>query len=554
MGNKVIIVGGVAGGASAAARLRRIDEHAEIIMLERGEYISFANCGLPYYIGDVINKRSHLLVQTPAAMKERFNIDIRVFNEAVKINTEVQTVEIRDVLTNKVYEENYDKLIIATGSSPIKPPIPGIDSKNIHTIWDIPDTDTIKAHMTRDGIRKAVIVGGGFIGIEMAENFCEIGIDVTLLEMQDQVMGPLDRDMAQYVHKELVGHGVDLRLGTQVVRFADDEGKTSVYLKDGQCITADIVIMAAGIRPNSELARVSGIALNERGYIKTNEFLQTSNEHIYAVGDVVEVADFVSGNKTILPLAGPANKQGRIAADNVCGGNVIYNGVQGTSVLKVFDLTISSTGLNEKGLQHSGKKLHVDYEVVYGHGTNHASYYPNSSTLHTKMIFDRKDGRILGAQAVGKEGTEKRIDVLATAIRYKGIISDLTQLDLAYAPPFNTAKDPVNFLGYMGENILEGLVDVIQWHELGGLPQTRYQLVDVRQPEEYAEGDIPGATLIPLPEVRNRLSEFDKEKTIVVYCKAGLRSYIAARILTQAGYQVKSVPGGWTTYETATWE
>ncbi len=554
MARKVVIIGGVAGGASAAVRARRLDEQADIVLLEKGGYISFANCGLPYYIGDTIKRRKDLLVQTPKAMKARFNIDVRVENEAVKIDPAAKTVKVQNHATGETYQEPYDKLIIATGSVPVIPPIPGADEDNIFTIWSIPDTDKIKEYVTAKALKRAVVVGGGFVGMEMVENLHAIGLEVSVVEMLDQVMNTVDFDMAQYVHRELRASGVALYLEEKVVAFRREGDETLVELGSGKQLPVDLVIMAAGIKPSSALAADAGLTLGPRGHIVTNEYLQTSNPDIYAVGDVIEVEDFMTKGRTAVPLAGPANKQGRIAADNVCGIPSKYHGTQGTSVAKVFDKTIASTGLTEKALIRAGKKPYEDFLALHGHPFNHATYYPGGEQIHIKLLFSPGDGKILGAQAVGGSGTDKRIDVIATCIRYGGVVSDLTGLELAYAPPYNTAKDPVNLLGYMAENVLTKRVDTIQWNEVPHLDPEKYQLLDVRTEKEHAEGTIPGSIQIGVDELRDNLDKIDRNKTAVVYCRVGLRSYIAARILSQNCIPVKSLSGGWLTWEAATFD
>jgi CoA-disulfide reductase len=549
MSKKVLIVGGVAGGASAAARLRRNDENAEIIMFERGEYISFANCGLPYYIGNIIEERDALLVETPEEMNKRFKIDVRVNNEVLSIDRDNKKVKVKNLKTGEEYSESYDKLILSPGSSPLKPPIPGIDAPNIFTIWNIPDTDAIKNYVDTKEIKKAAVVGGGFIGLEMAENLHELGYDVSIVELADQVMAPIDYEMAQILHKNIVTNGVDLRLNDGVKEFNYKDGVTEITLNSGNKIDADIVILSIGVRPNSKLAKDSGLKINDKGGILVDDTLKTSDEDIYAVGDVIEVEDFVNGGKTMVPLAGPANKQGRIAANNIAGINDVYKGTQGTSVAKVFDFTVSSTGANEKTLKRLGKKYNEDYLVAYAHNNNHAGYYPGSSKINMKIIFEKEGGKILGVQAVGMDGVEKRVDVIATAMRYDGTVYDLADLELAYAPPYGSAKDPVNMLGFLGENILEGKMDVIQWFELDDLNSDEYTILDVREAEERDLGFVPNSINISVDDLRDNLDKLDKNKTIVLYCATGIRAYVATRILLQNGFdKVKNLSGGFTTY------
>ena len=549
MANKVIIVGGVAGGASAAARLRRNDENVEIVMFERGEYVSFANCGLPYYIGNVIEDRESLLVETPEDLKKRFKIDVRVSNEVLSIDKENKEVEVVDHKTGETYKESYEKLILSPGSSPLKPPIPGIDAPNIFTIWNIPDTDAIKNYLDSKNVKKATVVGGGFIGLEMAENLRELGFEVSIIELADQVMAPMDYEMAQILHKNITTNGVDLRLNDGVKEFKYNNGITEITLNSGDKLDADIVILSIGVRPNGQLAKECGLEVNKKGGIVVNDNMKTSDKDIYAVGDAVEIEDFVYGGKTMIPLAGPANKQGRIAANNIAGIKDSYKGTQGTSVAKVFDFTVSSTGLNEKTLKGLGKKYNEDYLVAYAHNNNHAGYYPGSSKINMKLIFEKENGKILGVQAVGIDGVEKRVDVIATAMRYNGTVYDLADLELAYAPPYGSAKDPVNMLGFLGENILKGKMDIIQWFELDDLDEDEYTIVDVREEEERDLGFIQNSINISVDELRANIDMLDKNKTIVLYCATGIRAYVATRILLQKGFsKVKNLSGGYITY------
>jgi len=549
MANKVIIVGGVAGGASAAARLRRNDENVEIVMFERGEYVSFANCGLPYYIGNVIEDRESLLVETPEDLKKRFKIDVRVSNEVLSIDKENKEVEVVDHKTGETYKESYEKLILSPGSSPLKPPIPGIDAPNIFTIWNIPDTDAIKNYLDSKNVKKATVVGGGFIGLEMAENLRELGFEVSIVELADQVMAPMDYEMAQILHKNITTNGVDLRLNDGVKEFKYNNGITEITLNSGDKLDADIVILSIGVRPNGQLAKECGLEVNKKGGIVVNDNMKTSDKDIYAVGDAVEIEDFVYGGKTMIPLAGPANKQGRIAANNIAGIKDSYKGTQGTSVAKVFDFTVSSTGLNEKTLKGLGKKYNEDYLIAYAHNNNHAGYYPGSSKINMKLIFEKENGKILGVQAVGIDGVEKRVDVIATAMRYNGTVYDLADLELAYAPPYGSAKDPVNMLGFLGENILKGKMDIIQWFELDDLDEDEYTIVDVREEEERDLGFIQNSINISVDELRANIDMLDKNKTIVLYCATGIRAYVATRILLQKGFsKVKNLSGGYITY------
>ncbi|MCM3690173.1 CoA-disulfide reductase [Neobacillus niacini] len=543
MTKKIIIVGGVAGGATAAARLRRISEDVEIVLVERGEHISFANCGLPYYIGETIKDRSKLLVQTVKGMSERFKLDIRNLSEVMSINPGKKSVMIKNLQSGEVYEEAYDKLLLSPGARPIVPPIPGLsENTNLFTLRNIPDTDKIKNHVDNNNPKRAVVVGGGFIGIEMAENLVDRGIQVTLIEMANQIMAPIDFEMASILHTHLKEKGVQLILENGVQSFAEHGKK--VILSDGTEIQTDMTILSIGVRPENELAKTAGLELGERGGIVVNEFLQTSNEDIYAVGDAVEVIDYISGTKAMIPLAGPANRQGRIAANNMMGKYEKYQGTLGTSIAKVFDLTVAATGNNEKTL----KRLGVNYEVVHIHPSSHAGYYPGAAPIALKLIFDKETGKIFGAQAVGADGADKRMDVIATAIKGGLTVEDLTNLELSYAPPFSSAKDPVNMAGYVATNIMEGELDHIQWHQVDQIVSEGGILIDVREPMEREFGFIEGSINFPLNDLRTKLDEIPKDKTVYVSCQVGLRGYLASRILKNNGYQVKNVDGGWKTY------
>lgn len=559
MNKKVVIIGGVAGGATTAARLRRLDESLEIIILERGEYISYANCGLPYYIGGVIKERSSLLVQTPEVMKSRFNIDVRTSNEVISIDRKDKKVVVKNVKTQEEYQESYDTLVIATGSSPLVPSIPGIDGPGIYTLWTIPDTDKIKTFIDEKKPKRAIVIGGGFIGVEMAENLHAIGCEVTLVEMQNQVMPPVDFEMAQLLHENMKMNNVSLSLGDGVKSFSHKNGVTSVELQSGKTIEAELVILSIGIRPNSKLAEDAGLTLNERKGIVVDGFLKTSDPDIYAVGDVIQVENFVLKDKTMIPLAGPANKQARICAGNIFKeyhGDLAkmekYKGTQGTSVAKVFDLTVATTGLSEKILIKLGKKVNKDYFVVLINQKSHAGYYPGATPLTLKLLFD-PSGKILGAQIIGLEGVDKRIDVIATTERLKGTIYDLCELELAYAPPYSSAKDPVNMAGFVAKNILEGLVSFTSWDHieksLKKNPDDQI-ILDVGEEFERMAFEIPNSYHIPLGELRSRLSELDKNKLIIPYCAVGVRSYNAARILMNNGFKnVKIYPGGTSLYK-----
>lgn len=551
---KTVIIGGVAGGATAAARLRRRDENMEIVMLERGEYISYANCGLPYYIGGVIKSREALLLQTPEAMKKKFNIDVRILNEVVKINIEKKTVSVRNLKTGEEYEESYDALIIATGSSPLKPPIPGIDGPNIYPVWTIPDTDKIKSFITEKKPGHAVVIGGGFIGVEMAENLNQAGLQVSLIEMQNQVMAPLDYEMAQLIHENMAANGVNLILNDGVSSFEENHGKTRIHLSSNKIIDADLIILSIGIKPNSALARDSGIELNQRGGIVVDEYMRTSAANIYAVGDVAETENFVLKTPTMIPLAGPANKQARICADHVAGYPMPFRGTQGTTVAKIFDLTAAAVGVNEKTLKAMGQEKGKDYRTALISQKSHAGYYPKATPLTMKMIFTL-EGKILGAQAIGQDGVDKRIDTVAVTMRLGGTIYDLEELELAYAPPFSSAKDPVNMLGFTAHNICDGLADFISWEELDILIKNNdvsdsYTIVDVTEEMERMVYKIPGSIHIPLGELRSRYGELKQDNLIIFYCSIGVRSYNAARILMQKGFaKVKILAGGTSFYK-----
>ncbi len=548
MSKKTVIVGGVAGGASAAARLRRVDETAEIIMFERGSYISFANCGLPYYIGGTIKERNALFVQTPEAMNARFNMDVRIDSEVVSIDRNNKTVHIRELKTGKEYDETYDNLVLSPGSSPIRPNIPGIDNPRVFSLWNVPDTDAIKSYIEDNKIKNATVIGGGFIGIEMAENLHDLGINVTLVEMADQVMTPVDYEMAQIIHHHLSSKGVRLLLNNGVKAFEDKDNTTYVQLQDGTEVPSDMVILSIGIRPNGELAKECGLEVNQRGGIVVDEYMQTSDPSIYAVGDAIEVIDYVSNTPTMIPLAGPANKQGRIVANNIAGKKEAYKGTQGTSVAKVFDLTVASTGLNEKQLNKLGKEYGKDYYISLVQPNSHAGYYPGALPMTLKLIFD-KDGKVLGAQNVGYDGVEKRIDVIATALRFGATIYDLKELELSYAPPFSSAKDPVNLAGFAAENILEESQLPFLWREVKDIDPSKTVVLDVRELVEFNLGAISNATHIPLNSLRSRMSELPKDKEIVVYCAVGLRGYIATRILSSYGFKAKNLLGGYSLYK-----
>jgi NADPH-dependent 2,4-dienoyl-CoA reductase/sulfur reductase-like enzyme/peroxiredoxin family protein/TusA-related sulfurtransferase/rhodanese-related sulfurtransferase len=544
--SKIVIIGGVAGGASCAARLRRLDENAEIVLLERGEYISYANCGLPYYAGDVIRSRNALLLQKPEVMRSRFRVDVRTKNEAVKIEREKKTVVIKRLETGEEYGETYDKLVLATGSSPVRPPIPGIDSPRIRALWTVPDADRLRE--MAQGAHSAAVIGGGFIGLETAENLHKAGLDVTIVEMLEQVMAPLDYEMAQVLQENIRENGVQLSLGDGVASFRDDGGQVVITLKSGREIKAELVVLAIGVRPNGELAKAAGLETNARGGVVTDEFLRTSDPDIYAVGDVTETRDFVFGERTMVPLAGPANKQGRIAADNLAGANEPYLGTQGASVAKVFDLTAAAVGANEKTLARRGLEPGRDYERAIILQNSHAGYYPGAKPMFLKLLFSPDGKKIFGAQIVGREGVDKRIDTIAVTQRLGGGVTELAQLELSYAPPYSSAKDPVNMLGFTAQNVLAGLVRFAEWDAVEKTPDA--VLLDVREPAECEAVPIKNAVNIPLGQLRGRLGELDREKKTIVFCAIGVRSYNAARILMQHGFSdVLLYPAGVRFYE-----
>jgi NADPH-dependent 2,4-dienoyl-CoA reductase/sulfur reductase-like enzyme/peroxiredoxin family protein/rhodanese-related sulfurtransferase/TusA-related sulfurtransferase len=546
MAKKVIIIGGVAGGASAAARLRRLNENAQILLVERGEEISYANCGLPYYIGDVISNRDRLFLQTPDSFHSRFNVDVRVRSEVVRIDRESKKVVIHDLNTGRSYSENYDQLVLATGSTPIVPRIPGIDSGRVFVLRNIPDMDRLKQFVDRNPVNSAVVIGGGFIGLEVAENLTHLQKNLTLVEMANQVLTNLDYEMAAKVHQELRDHGVNLILGNGVVAIRETDRVLEVVLNDRQVLKADMVVMAVGVRPEVRLAAEAGLELGQTGALRVDRRLRTSDPNIYAVGDAIEVTGIIAGKTFWVPLAGPANRQGRILADILSGRPEEYQGAQATSIVKVFDLTAGSTGLTEKTL----KKWGIDYLTSVTHSSSHASYYPGAKPLTIKLLFAPDDGKLYGAQIVGYEGADKRLDVLATAIRFGKTVEDLTELELAYAPPFSSAKDPVNIAGYTATNILKGDVAVITWDRFLTAEPNRFFLLDVREPVEVQMGSIEGAVNIPVDQLRDRLGELPKDREIVLYCQVGLRAYLGARILMQNGFtQVKNLSGGYKTFD-----
>jgi NADPH-dependent 2,4-dienoyl-CoA reductase/sulfur reductase-like enzyme/rhodanese-related sulfurtransferase len=540
---KILVVGGVAGGASFAARMRRLDESARITVFDKGDYVSFANCGLPYFIGDTIKERENLIIQTPQKFKQRFNIDIRVQTEVIGVDTNEKTIRVRD--EKGTTKEPYDVLLLAPGCTPVRPPIPGIDSPVVHTLRTIPDTDRIKQLVDKGNARRAVVIGGGFIGLEMAESLRQRGLEVTMVELLDQVFAPTDREMAASLHQHLTINGVRLMLSHGVTAIRDDSTQTaSVELDNGTQLQAELIILAIGVKPDTGFLKTSAIALTDRGAIIVSDRLQTNVPDVYAVGDAVEVVDFVSGTKTLIPLAGPANRQGRIAADNVAGAASTYKNTQGTAICKVFDLTAAVTGLNEK----NARKFGIPYLKSYTHSTSHASYYPGAFPLSLKILFSPDTGKLLGAQVIGKDGVDKRIDVLATALRHGLTVYDLSELELAYAPPYGSAKDPVNVAGFVGQNILENKMPVLYPEQVASFDPTTQALLDVRTKDENDRGSIPNSQLIPLDSLRQRLDELDKGKEILAYCQVGLRGYLATRILIANGFRAKNLSGGYTTW------
>lgn len=544
-----LIIGGVAGGATVAARLRRMDEKANIILFERGKYVSYANCGLPYYIGDTINNREKLFVQTAKGFTDRFRIDIRTEQEVTAIRPDKKEVEIKNLSTGETYTETYDKLVLSPGAEPLWPGIEGIGSKKIFTLRNVPDTDTIKNYVNTENPKRAIVVGGGFIGLEMAENLHDLGIQVDVVEMANQVMAPLDFSMAAIVHRQLTDKGVGLHLEDGVSRFEEKDGGVTVHLRSGKQIATDMVLLSIGVRPETKLAKDAGLAIGERGGIAVNDYMQTSDADIYALGDAVEVRHLVTGQPALIPLAGPANKQGRIVADNIVFGNKKkYPGSIGTSIAKVFDLTVAAAGANAKLLQQNN----IPYISSYTHGASHAGYYPGAVPLSIKILFAPENGKLLGAQIVGFNGVDKRIEMLAQVIQRGGTVHDLAELEHAYAPPYSSAKDPVNMAGFVAENILNKKSRIIQWRELAELPADTIR-IDVRTHDEYKLGTIPGFINIPVDELREHLDELPKEKPIVVTCAVGLRGYLAYRILVQNGFKhVRNLSGGYKTWSVAT--
>jgi len=545
MAIKLLIIGGVAGGATAAARARRLDERAEIVLFERGEHISFANCGLPYYIGEVIKNRNDLLVTTAGKLGKRYNIDVRIFTEVVSIDPAKKLVQAKNLRTGEIYNESYDKIILAPGAEPVRPSLDGVDLDTIFNLRNIPDSDRIKAYVDEKKPDSAIIVGGGYIGLEMAENLVDRGVKTIILEMLNQVMSPIDYEMAAIVHAYLKERGLKLELENSATSFSKKGNRTIVSTSKGYDIECDMVILSIGVRPENKLAKAAGLRVGERGGIRVDATMRTSDPDIFAVGDAVEIRDFISGQLTSTALAGPANKQGRIAADNALGRRSLFKGTQGTAIVKIFDMTVASTGASEKLL----KRNNTPYMVSYTHSGSHASYYPGAELIAMKLVFSPGSGKVLGAQIAGKEGVDKRIDVLATAIRGNMTVYDLEELELAYAPPYSSAKDPVNIAGFVASNILKGDVENINWNEIGDVNRHEITLIDLRNKDELDKaGMIEGALHIPLDDLRARLPELDRQKHYIAYCAVGQRAYMGHRILVQNGFKSRNLSGGYKTY------
>jgi NADPH-dependent 2,4-dienoyl-CoA reductase/sulfur reductase-like enzyme/rhodanese-related sulfurtransferase len=549
---RIVIVGGVAGGASAAARARRLCERCEITVFERGPHVSFANCGLPYYIGGEIANADDLLLQTPQSLRARFNLDVRVHSEVQSIDRTAKSVKVRDLTTGREYDHPYDSLVLSTGAAPLRPPIPGIERPGHFTVRHIPDVEHILGWIRQHQSRRAVVVGGGYIGLEMAEQLRHRGLEVTLVEALPQVMAPLDPEMAAWLHAKLKAKGVALHLGNAVAAFTAPEGGETagasvVVLKNGVRLEADLVILGLGVRPETMLAKNAGLEIGALGGVRVNESLQTSDPAIYAVGDSIEVRDRVTGAWAVIPLAGPANRQGRAVADHIMGRAIRHEGTWGTAILRLFDLAAGCTGANEKSLRKAG----LPFEVLHLHPGSHAGYYPGAEPIALKILFAPDTGRLLGAQAVGKDGVDKRIDVLATALQAGLTVDDLAGLELAYAPPFGSAKDPVNLAGMAAQNVLRGDLQTAQWSEVASLDRQKSVVLDVRRPDERSHGAIPGSQHIPLDQIRSRLEELPRDKEIVVGCQSGQRSYVACRILMQNGFRVRNLTGSYRTWNAA---
>lgn len=548
---KYIIVGAVAGGASTAARLRRLDEHAEIIIFEKGAYISYANCGLPYYIGNVITDRNKLFVQTASAFNQRFNIDVRVQTEVLEVNAEAKTIKARNQKTDEEYTETYDKLVLSPGAEPIRPPLPGITNEGIFTLRNVNDTDYIKSYVSQKSVKKAVVIGGGFIGLEMAENLHDLGLEVSIIEMGNQILAPVDFPIAAIVQQHIRSKGVDLRLSTAVTGFDKVGDKLMVNLKSGDPIEADVVILSIGVKPDTKLAVGAGLKIGDARGIWVNEFLQTSNPDIYAVGDAIEFTNPITGQALITYLAGPANKQGRICANNIVLGNVqAYHGAINTAIVKVFDMTVATAGTAAKHLTTAN----IEHIVSTTHNGSHAGYYPGSKQMSIQIAFSPKTGQLYSAQIAGYDGVDKRIDILSSIIKRKSTIYELIEFEHAYAPPYSSAKDPVNMAGFVAENILLERLRIFYWNDLSKITDQDL-LIDVRRDDEFKNGKIANAINIPVDELRARLGEIPKDKKLFIYCEAGLRGYLAQRILLQNGYnQVQNLSGGYQLWNAASKE
>jgi NADPH-dependent 2,4-dienoyl-CoA reductase/sulfur reductase-like enzyme/rhodanese-related sulfurtransferase len=542
MTSRILIVGGVAGGASCAARLRRLDEYAEIVIYDRGPYVSFANCGLPYYVGDVITEEKKLLVASPELFRDRFNIGVCTGHEVTAIDRSRQVITVKNLASGAVSDEHYDALVLSPGAAAIKPPIPGIDQPGIFSVRTIPDSRLVRAWIADHQAKSALIVGGGFIGLEMAENLVHRGLTVTMVEKADQLMPPLDAEVAAPVKARLEANGVTVHLGDAVTAFSTEGGSLVARTERGVEVRADLVILAIGVRPETALAKAAGLTIGASGGIAVDEAMRTSDPHIWAVGDAIETTEIVTGVKLVIPLAGPANRQGRVAAESIAGRGTHFRGVQATSVCGVFGLTIASTGASEKLLKRAGV---TDYEKVYLHPGHHVGYYPGAKPIHLKVLYRRSDGRVLGAQAIGEEGAEKRIDVIAMAIQLGGTVHDLSEAELCYAPQFGAAKDPVNLAGFIGENQRSGDAPLASWEGLGA---NGHAILDVREPAETANGAVPGSILIPLHQLRTRWGELPSDRPVDVLCAAGQRAYYAVRLLRQHGVDARNLSGGWSTW------
>ena len=539
---RLLIVGGVAGGASCAARARRMNEDVEIIVFERGSFVSFANCGLPYFVGDVIENEKNLLVATPELFRQRFNIEVRLRNEVLSIDRQAQTIKVRERDSGKEYEERYDDLVLATGASAIRPPVPGIDLPGIFTVRTIPESRMIRSWLSEYSVKQAVVIGGGFIGLEITENLINKDIDVSIIDKGDQILTPLDPEMTSEIEKRLKSHGVELYLGEGVTGFSsrEEDKKLIVHTDSGKALEADLIILGVGVRPNSALAKEAGLEVGATGGIVVTPYMNTSDPHIWAVGDVTENANFVTGEKQVVALAGPANRQGRIAADNIFGQKRRYRGTQATAVCGILGLTAAATGVNEKSL----KKANIKYEKVYLHPGHHVGYYPNAKPVHLKVLYAKEDGKLLGAQAIGEEGIDKRMDVISMALQLGGTVFDLEEAELCYAPQYGAAKDPVNIAGMIAANQLRGYAPLAHWNNFQLTDSNKSYFLDVRNPSEFESGHIDNAVNIPLHDLRERLDELPQDRPILVYCRVGQRGYYATRMLRIKGFNAYNLSGG----------